>query len=96
MLPWQQNLQASGEQALAICVSDNSVYPPSGGELVITVALVTELKNGKGETNFNLSLFLKGSAAATGMQPCRPRKKLTAAKLLDSKLTNLDGYGGGN
>ena len=47
------------------------------GEPVITVAPLS-WKNGKGETNFNLSLFLKDPAATTG-EPQTRRRKLTAA-----------------
>ncbi len=41
------------------------------GEPVITVAPLS-WKNGKGETNFNLSLFLKDPAATTS-EPQTPR-----------------------
>ena len=56
------------------------------GEPVITVAPLS-WKNDKGETNFNLSLFLKDPATATGEAMTLTQEVDRSVKSLDSKLT---------
>jgi len=56
------------------------------GEPVITVAPLS-WKNDKGETAFNLSLFLKDPAAATGEPQTLAQEVDRSVKSLDSKLT---------
>ena len=56
------------------------------GEPVITVAPLS-WKNGKGETNFNLSLFLKDPAATTSEPQTLAQEVDRSVKSLDSKLT---------
>ena len=56
------------------------------GEPVITVAPLS-WKNSKGETNFNLSLFLKDPATATGEAQTLAQEVDRSVKSIDSKLT---------
>jgi uncharacterized protein YdgA (DUF945 family) len=56
------------------------------GEPVITIAPLS-WKNDKGETNFNLSLFLKDPATATGEAQTLTQEVDRSVKSLESKLT---------
>ncbi|WP_449554286.1 YdgA family protein [Lelliottia amnigena] len=56
------------------------------GEPVITIAPLS-WKNSKGETNFNLSLFLKDPATATGEAQTLAQEVDRSVKSLESKLT---------
>ena len=56
------------------------------GEPVITIAPLS-WKNSKGETNFNLSLFLKDPATATGEAQTLAQEVDRSVKSIDSKLT---------
>jgi len=56
------------------------------GEPVVTVAPLS-WKNSKGETRFNLSLFLKDPSAATGEPQTLAQEVDRSVKSLDSKLT---------
>lgn len=56
------------------------------GEPVITIAPLS-WKNSKGETNFNLSLFLKDPATATGEAQTLTQEVDRSVKSLESKLT---------
>ncbi len=80
----QQNPQAYQQQAMAVLFNNLPILLK--GEPVITVAPLS-WKNDKGETNFNLSLFLKDPAAATGEPQTLAQEVDRSVKSLDSKLT---------
>ena len=80
----QQNPQAYQQQAMTVLFNNLPILLK--GEPVITVAPLS-WKNGKGETNFNLSLFLKDPAAATGEPQTLAQEVDRSVKSLDSKLT---------
>ncbi|MEP8718595.1 YdgA family protein [Enterobacter hormaechei] len=80
----QQNPQAYQQQAMTVLFNNLPILLK--GEPVITVAPLS-WKNGKGETNFNLSLFLKDPAAATGEPQTLAQEVDRSMKSLDSKLT---------
>lgn len=80
----QQNPQAYQQQAMAVLFNNLPILLK--GEPVITVAPLS-WKNGKGETNFNLSLFLKDPATATGEVQTLAQEVDRSVKSLDSKLT---------
>lgn len=80
----QQNPQAYQQQAMTVLFNNLPILLK--GEPVITVAPLS-WKNGKGETNFNLSLFLKDPAATTGEPQTLAQEVDRSVKSLDSKLT---------
>ena len=80
----QQNPEVYQQQAMAVLFNNLPVLLK--GEPVITVAPLS-WKNSKGETSFNLSLFLKDPATATGAPQTLAQEVDRSVKSLDSKLT---------
>ncbi|CZU26367.1 YdgA family protein [Enterobacter ludwigii] len=80
----QQNPEVYQQQAMAVLMNNLPILLK--GEPVITLAPLS-WKNSKGETNFNLSLFLKDPATATGEPQTLAQEVDRSVKSLDSKLT---------
>ncbi|WP_148243067.1 YdgA family protein [Enterobacter asburiae] len=80
----QQNPEVYQQQAMAVLFNNLPILLK--GEPVVTVAPLS-WKNSKGETNFNLSLFLKDPATATGEPQTLAQEVDRSVKSLDSKLT---------
>jgi uncharacterized protein YdgA (DUF945 family) len=80
----QQNPEVYQQQAMAVLFNNLPILLK--GEPVITVAPLS-WKNSKGETSFNLSLFLKDPATATGEPQTLAQEVDRSVKSLDSKLT---------
>ena len=82
---WAQKApDITGNSNLYLCEMENPWTLK--GEPVITVAPLS-WKNSKGETSFNLSLFLKDPATATGEPQTLAQEVDRSVKSLDSKLT---------
>jgi uncharacterized protein YdgA (DUF945 family) len=80
----QQNPEVYQQQAMAVLFNNLPILLK--GEPVITVAPLS-WKNSKGETSFNLSLFLKDPVSATGEPQTLAQEVDRSVKSLDSKLT---------
>lgn len=79
----KQNPEVYQQQAMAVLFNNLPILLK--GEPVITVAPLS-WKNSKGETSFNLSLFLKDPATATGEAQTLAQEVDRSVKSLDSKL----------
>jgi uncharacterized protein YdgA (DUF945 family) len=80
----KQNPEVYQQQAMAVLFNNLPILLK--GDPVITVAPLS-WKNSKGETSFNLSLFLKDPSTATGEPQTLAQEVDRTVKSLDSKLT---------
>ncbi len=80
----KQNPEIYQQQAMAVLFNNLPILLK--GDPVITVAPLS-WKNSKGETSFNLSLFLKDPSTATGEPQTLAQEVDRTVKSLDSKLT---------